>query len=495
MLKLKTSRLMALLIVLLGTGASGQVRAFATSPPTSEPPLRTSESVDELVADLEEFIPTRMDQEGIPGVAIALIREDKVVWADGFGVANTLTGEPVTADTVFEVASISKVVTAYTALRLVEQGVLSLDEPVVTYLSKPWLPPSEYGEQITLRHLASHSSGLSDNQLLLDKSILFKPGSDFLYSGVGALYLQEVVEQVAGQPLDEVAHALVLEPLGMTSSGFRNNAEMMPRMANGHMDYRLPVLVFAVPCAVIFVAFGLVGLLVLRFRSRTWRPTPRMVAGTLLLAGSLTLLGSWLLLGKDLPNLVLLVAALGVVFVLALAGMDLIGRLLLTRLPDALQGGKLQGLLRLTWVGLSLFVLLWLAGMVAGPLPAALSPQPSAIGSLRTSATDLATFLIEVAEPQHLNAELAAQVRTPQVPAGRNMSWGLGPGIQHSEHGDALWQNGNTPGFRSLMVIYPEQQIGVVVLTNSDQGFPLACDVAQRALGGSAISAIVTWLE
>jgi CubicO group peptidase (beta-lactamase class C family) len=105
------------------------------------------------------------------------------------------------------------------------------------------------------------------------------------------------------------------------------------------------------------------------------------------------------------------------------------------------------------------------------------------------------TFLIEVAEPQHLNAELAAQVRTPQVSAGRNMTWGLGPGIQHSEHGNALWQNGQTFGFRSLMVIYPEQHIGVVVLTNSDHGFPLACDVAQRALGGSAISAIVAWLE
>jgi CubicO group peptidase (beta-lactamase class C family) len=75
------------------------------------------------------------------------------------------------------------------------------------------------------------------------------------------------------------------------------------------------------------------------------------------------------------------------------------------------------------------------------------------------------------------------------------MSWGLGPGIQHSEDGDALWHNGQTPGYRSLMVIYPEHQIGVVVLTNSDRGFPLACDVAQRALGGSAISAIVSWLE
>ena len=386
-------------------------------------------------------------------------------------------------------------VTAYTALRLVEQGLLSLDEPVDTYLSEPWLPPSEYREQITLRHLASHSSGLTDNLLPLDKSIIFKPGSDFHYSGVGALYIQEVIEQVTGQPLDEVANAIVFEPLGMTSSGFVNSVEMMPRMANGHMDYKIPVLAFAVPFVFIFIASGLIGLLILRFRSGTWRPTWKMVVGTFLVAGSLTLLVFLLLLGTELPNLVLLIATVGVVFALALAVMVLIGRLLFTRLPDALQGGKMQGLLRITWVGLSLFVLLWLAGMITGPLPAALSPQPSAVGSLRTSATDLATFLIEVAEPQHLNAELAAQVRTTQVSAGRNMSWGLGPGIQHAEHGNALWQNGQTFGFQSLMVIYPEQHIGVVVLTNSDHGFTLACDVAQRALGGSAISAIVAWLE
>jgi CubicO group peptidase (beta-lactamase class C family) len=233
---------------------------------------------------------------------------EEVVWADGFGVANTITGEPVTADTVFEVASNSKVVTAYTALRLVEQGLLSLDEPVGTYLSEPWLPPSEYREQITLRHLASHSSGLTDNLLPLDKSIIFKPGSDFLYSGVGALYIQEVIEQVTGQPLDEVANAIVFEPLGMTSSGFVNSVEMMPRMANGHMDYKTPVLAFAVPFVFIFIALGLIGLLILRFRSGMWRPTWKMVVGTSLVAGSLTLLVFLLLLGMDLPNLVLLIA-------------------------------------------------------------------------------------------------------------------------------------------------------------------------------------------
>jgi len=80
------------------------------------------------------------------------------------------------------------------------------------------------------------------------------------------------------------------------------------------------------------------------------------------------------------------------------------------------------------------------------------------------------------------------------VSAGRDVSWGLGPGIQHGQHGDALWQYGQTFGFRSVMVIYPEYGMGVVVLTNSDHGLPVAFDVAQRALGGSALSSIRAWV-
>jgi CubicO group peptidase (beta-lactamase class C family) len=131
-------------------------------------------------------------------------------------------------------------------------------------------------------------------------------------------------------------------------------------------------------------------------------------------------------------------------------------------------------------------MLLWLSGMITGPVPKALSPPPSAVGSLRSSAGDLATFLIELAEPKYLGNDLASQIPSRQVSINNDFSWGLGPGIQHSEQGDALWQNGITFGFRSVMVIYPQQRMGVVVLTNSEDGLPVAYGVAQRALGGKA---------
>jgi CubicO group peptidase (beta-lactamase class C family) len=96
--------------------------------------LRVNEPLGAAVADLEAFIPAYMEQQGVPGVAIALVRDGRVVWTEEFGVTNVLTGKPVTPDSTFKVASNNKVVTAYIALRLADQGVLALDEPLNSYL-------------------------------------------------------------------------------------------------------------------------------------------------------------------------------------------------------------------------------------------------------------------------------------------------------------------------------------------------------------------------
>jgi CubicO group peptidase (beta-lactamase class C family) len=137
-------------------------------------------------------------------------------------------------------------------------------------------------------------------------------------------------------------------------------------------------------------------------------------------------------------------------------------------------------------MGVIVVALIGISARTVGPIPGLVSPPPSAVGSLTTTAPDLAAFLAEVAAPHLLGAEIAEELRTVQIAINDNFSWGLGVGIQHSDRGDALWQNGVTPSFRSLMVIYPEQQWGVVVLTNSDDGSQVAHDVAAKALGGKA---------
>jgi CubicO group peptidase (beta-lactamase class C family) len=123
-------------------------------------PLALHVPVETLSIDLSRFIPEQLNQAGVPGLSIAIVRNGQVVWTDGFGVTNVLTREPLRADTVFEVASISKVVTAYTALRLVGQGKLVLDAPLNRYLVIPFLPQSPWREVITLRHVLTHTSGL-----------------------------------------------------------------------------------------------------------------------------------------------------------------------------------------------------------------------------------------------------------------------------------------------------------------------------------------------
>ncbi len=95
--------------------------------------------------------------------------------------------------------------------------------------------------------------------------------------------------------------------------------------------------------------------------------------------------------------------------------------------------------------------------------------------------------MIDLANPQYLSENIASQIHSAQVSIDQNFSWGLGIGIQHSDNGDALWQNGITFAYQSIMIIYPKEGHGVVVLTNSESGLPVNCDIAERALGGKAM--------
>jgi CubicO group peptidase (beta-lactamase class C family) len=484
--------LLVLLAILLGLIASGQATTLAAPAPGYGPLLRLAEPLGTVVADLEDYIPERMRQDDIPGLSIALIRDGEIVWTEGFGFANALSGEPVTPETVFEVGSISKAIAAYTALRLVEEGKLSLDARLSDQLSEPWLPPSEYRDQITLRHLASHSSGLRDNGdslIGLDKSIAFRPGSSFSYSGVGMMYMQEAIEQVGGRSLEDAARGAVFEPLGMASSSFVNSVAVKPHLASGYMDLNLALMLFLIPFVPLFAVASLLGIAGSRILRGRWLPAWKvwLAAAAVAWILSLALLGlQW---AAPLPNFMLLMALSAVVLALAFTAIFLAGRLIITRLSR----GRWRGVLQVIWAVISIIVVLMLLGMITVPVPRVLSPQPSGVGTLRASAPDLGAFLLELADPQYLSEEMAAQIRTPQASAGGDMSWALGLGIAHAAEGDALWQNGQTFGFRNLIVIYPEHGMGVVVLSNSDHGFPVVFDVAQRALGGSAIPSMGTW--
>ena len=186
------------------------------------------------ISQLEHDVPGLMKKNKVPGVSIAVICGGKTTWVHGFGVKNAKIGQPVTAETVFEAASLSKPVFAYGVLKLVDDGKMGLDTPLTVYLPKPYIEGDERLSKITARIVLSHRTGFpnwrGDNGL----PIYFTPGERFSYSGEGYIYLQRVVEHITGKPLNEYMTEAVFTPLSMTSSSYVWRPDFDVLTATGH---------------------------------------------------------------------------------------------------------------------------------------------------------------------------------------------------------------------------------------------------------------------
>jgi CubicO group peptidase (beta-lactamase class C family) len=184
------------------------------------------------ITRLEQSIPHLMTEADIPGLSIAVIKNSKVIWTRAFGVTNSETKARVNDNTVFEAASLTKPLFAYAALKLVDDGKLDLDTPLVKYL------PGRYDvgddprlDQITARHVLSHTTGFPNWRPRGDKTlkIYFTPGNRFSYSGEGFVYLSRVVEQITGESQEAFIKRTVFDPLSMKSSNlvWRNDYEAL----------------------------------------------------------------------------------------------------------------------------------------------------------------------------------------------------------------------------------------------------------------------------
>jgi CubicO group peptidase (beta-lactamase class C family) len=185
-------------------------------------------------ADLEKEIPQLMKDGEVPGLSIAVIDDAKVVWQKNFGLANASTNQAVNDGTIFEAASLTKPVVAYTVLRLVEKGKLDLDTPLAKYLPKPYVENDEQANLITARMVLSHTTGFPNWAIGQPLKTYFKPGERFSYSGEGFVYLAKVVEHLTGQKLNAVIQKEVFEPLGMNDSNLGWLDKYENRKATGH---------------------------------------------------------------------------------------------------------------------------------------------------------------------------------------------------------------------------------------------------------------------
>ncbi|HTC40230.1 MAG TPA: serine hydrolase domain-containing protein, partial [Candidatus Acidoferrales bacterium] len=155
------------------------------------------------IAELEQQVPVLLKEGTVPGASLALIRGGKTYWVHGFGVRDAKSGQPVVEDTIFEAASLSKPVFAYGVLKLVDQGKLDLDAPLSKYLPKPYIEGDPRLDKITARYVLSHRTGFPNWRPDAGLTIHFTPGERFSYSGEGFVYLQKVVQQITGEPLNQ----------------------------------------------------------------------------------------------------------------------------------------------------------------------------------------------------------------------------------------------------------------------------------------------------
>jgi CubicO group peptidase (beta-lactamase class C family) len=189
----------------------------------------------EMAETLYKQIPTLMQKENVPGLSITLIRDAEIYWSSAFGVRSAANGEPVTEDTLFEAASLSKPVFAYAALKLCETGALDLDTPLADYTPEPYIPDEPRLMLLTMRHVLSHTSGLPNwRPEGKELKMYFTPGERFSYTGEGYVYLQAVVGHVTEQDPAEFMDANMLKPLGMNHSCFTLNQRDDLPLAVGH---------------------------------------------------------------------------------------------------------------------------------------------------------------------------------------------------------------------------------------------------------------------
>ncbi len=241
------------------------------------------------IEQLRPYVQRALRHAEVRGASVTLVRGGELVWSESFGVRDTRSGEAVTSATSFEAASIGKVVAAYAALSLVEEGVWSLDMSVAS----PALDVPDGCEAPSLLQLLTHTAGLGNYIWAERFRGACRPPAEFHYAGQGWLVLQHMLEAQTGEPAEDFVRKRVLDPLDMRRSTY---ASPPPGdVAIGHVDAVYGTLsgtadpgvrVVSVLAVLVAVACGVVGARSFFRRHERWA-----AAGlTLFLAASLVLI-------------------------------------------------------------------------------------------------------------------------------------------------------------------------------------------------------------
>ncbi len=207
---------------------------------------------DAVARELEKFIRHEVEAKGLPALSIALVDDQRIVWARGFGFADPQTKAPATADTVYRVGSVSKLFTDLAIMQLVERGALDLDAPITKVLPD-FKPANPFGKEITLRQMMAHRSGLvreppvgnyfDDTLPPLEKMVeslnktelVYAPETKTKYSNAAIATVGFVLEQTQKQPFPRYLQRALLAPMDMEHSSFEPDPAITKDLAKARM--------------------------------------------------------------------------------------------------------------------------------------------------------------------------------------------------------------------------------------------------------------------
>ncbi len=214
---------------------------------------KTDHQNDEAV---DQYIQERMQKRRIPGLAVAVVRNGVVIYAKGYGLADVENNVPVSTQSVFLIASITKQFTAAAIMMLVEEKKISLDDPINKFLSSP---PDDW-KSITIRHLLTHTAGFGDcpysfrnervsttrqYEYAKNDQVGFTPGDRWQYSDDGYFLLGMIIERVSGQKYADFLSERIFGPLEMTSTSVLDWDRILEHRvqtytlapSSGHLDH------------------------------------------------------------------------------------------------------------------------------------------------------------------------------------------------------------------------------------------------------------------
>ncbi|AUX09877.1 CubicO group peptidase, beta-lactamase class C family [Halalkaliarchaeum desulfuricum] len=216
---------------------------------------RSAGEGDELPSILEDRVPTLLDRYDVPGAAIAVVTDGEVSWTGAYGDADRDTNRPMKPDTLCRPQSITKSLTAWGAMTLIEREQISLDTSIRECIPDAKLPDSDAWDEVTVRRLLSHTAGLPEGIYTnyapgasipsLEEAVRGNagaaparpedpPGTTFQYSNPGYVLLELLIEEVTGQPYPAYMQTAVFEPLGMDTSTFDLDEALQSGLATSH---------------------------------------------------------------------------------------------------------------------------------------------------------------------------------------------------------------------------------------------------------------------